>query len=428
MMQVIILIVLLVFSNLLSAQITSSEDVWVSKGIEFPLTEPHFVINPNDTNHFLVAAIVAREPKVLNSNYPASHIAIFQSYDLGKNWEVTHFDKNVDLGADPWLAINKKGTIILSALTKFKDKKSVYLVTYTSIDKGKSWEHPQNFGFGHDRQTMVIHPQTQEFLIISSKYIKDEQDRRRNGLMTIQLSNKGFFMRSSTYLHGNVDIQMNEPVITTNGQLFIPYIGYMVNEKMLKYKDNWLLPSMNFGKTFLEPRLMYQCESGSTNIAIDTTATFRNRIFSIKHKGKRRAFKGFELLYSDNAGENWSVPKSFGNQTKNSGYMRNVNMVINNEGVLGIFWYDRRNDHNKNDIYFTYSMDGGRTFANEIRITVQSTLPTTQENGWTGIRWPVGGDYSGIQALPNGSFQIVWADSRKGYYQLFTKNLKIKNQ
>ena len=409
-----------------NAQIKSGKQILISEGIDFPLTEPHFVVNPNNENHFLVAAIVGTEPKVLDSNFPASHIVLFQSFDAGKTWEAKHFDNNVALGADPWLAINNVGTVLLTALTKFEDKKPVYLATYTSTDEGKTWEHPQNFGFGHDRQSVIVHPKTQEFLILSSKYVKNDSNTQRSGMMTIQLSSKGTFMRSNIYLHGNVDIQMNMPVMTTENELLLPYIGYLSSNKMLKQKDTWLLPSDNFAKSFSEPLLMFNATTGHTNIAIDTTENFKNRIYSIKSLGEFREFKGFELMYSDDSGESWSEPKSIGEQTGQSEYMRNANMAVNKDGVLGIFWYDRRNEKDKNDIYFTASLDGGKSFLPEKRITTASTNPLTNQNGWTAKRWPVGGDYSGIQTLSDGSFQIVWADSRSGIYQLYTTNIKIE--
>ncbi|QLG44710.1 sialidase family protein [Costertonia aggregata] len=426
MRYLIIALSLQIFIFSCNAQIRPENEVLISEGINFPITEPHFVINPNNEQHYLVAAIVATEPEVLDSNFPASHIVLFQSYDAGLTWVAEHFDDNVSLGADPWLALNDMGTVILSALTKFKDKKPVYLATYTSTDEGKTWEYSQNFGFGHDRQSMILNPKTQEFLIVSSKYLQDDRNRRRSGLMAIQLSSKGTFMRSSTYLHGNVDIQMNMPVMTTEGELLIPYIGYLSNNKMLKQKNTWLLPSDNFGKTFHDPLLMFNATTGHTNIVIDTTSNFKNRIYSLKALGAFREFKGFELLYSDNAGESWSDQKRIGQSTGKSDYMRNANMAVNKDGTLAIFWYDRRNHPDKNDIYFTASTDGGITFLPEIRITKVSTIPTTDANGWTGKRWAVGGDYSGIQPLSNGSFQIVWADSRNGFYQLFTKNIKIE--
>ncbi|MHA7056462.1 sialidase family protein [Aquimarina sp. M1] len=408
-----------------NAQIKSGKQILISKGIDFPLTEPHFLINPNNEKHFLVAAIVGTEPEVLDSNFPASHIVLFQSFDSGKTWQTKHFDENVDLGADPWLAINKNGTVILSALTKFKNKQSVYLVTYTSMDEGKTWEHPQNFGFGHDRQSIIVNPKTQEFLIVSSKYFLNDEEKRRSGMMCIHLSRAGTFMRSNTYLHGNVDIQMNMPVITPDGELLIPFIGYLANNKMLEYRKTWLLPSKNFGKSFSEPRLIYESETGHTNIVIDTTENFKNRIYSTKPFGKFREYKGFAMLYTDDNGESWSEQVKFGNEIGASEYMRNANISVSKNGLLGIFWYDRRNDPDKNDIYFTASLDGGNTFLPEEKITKTSTNPATKENGWTGKRWPVGGDYAGIQALSDGSFQLVWADSRNGYYQLFTNNIAI---
>ena len=80
----------------------------------------------------------------------------------------------------------------------------------------------------------------------------------------------------------------------------------------------------------------------------------------------------------------------------------------------------------KNDLYFTVSLDGGKTFRNEIRVTDISSDPLVPGNGKTGERFMSGGDYMGLEAKPDGSFQVVWADSRTGIFQLYTSTIKIK--
>ena len=68
----------------------------------------------------------------------------------------------------------------------------------------------------------------------------------------------------------------------------------------------------------------------------------------------------------------------------------------------------------------------GKLFLPEIRITDQSSDPQTLENGKAGERFISGGDYMGCVAKPDGSFQIVWADSRTNIFQIYTANVRVR--
>jgi hypothetical protein len=41
------------------------------------------------------------------------------------------------------------------------------------------------------------------------------------------------------------------------------------------------------------------------------------------------------------------------------------------------------------------------------------------------MRFPAGGDYHGLEPLPDGSFRIAWADSRSGIFELWTAVIEI---
>ncbi|MEM2204382.1 MAG: hypothetical protein QXI22_08525, partial [Sulfolobales archaeon] len=82
--------------------------------------------------------------------------------------------------------------------------------------------------------------------------------------------------------------------------------------------------------------------------------------------------------------------------------------VRGSDGSIHIAWGDKRLDPSGigYDIYYTYSRDGGRTFAKNMRVTDITVNPLL------GISFFVG-DYFGM-AVTSDNVYIVWTDSRRG--------------
>ena len=132
------------------------------------------------------------------------------------------------------------------------------------------------------------------------------------------------------------------------------------------------------------------------------------------------------LWSSADRGETWSEAVTVtGGGARFS--VRNAMVAVNKDGVVGVSWYDGRNERNRTkqmfqclDLYFAASFDGGRTFAPETRVSTESSCGDSPDNGGAKYRWPAGGDYHGLVARSDGAFQILWADSRSGRYRLRT--------
>ena len=43
-----------------------------------------------------------------------------------------------------------------------------------------------------------------------------------------------------------------------------------------------------------------------------------------------------------------------------------------------------------------------------------------------GQRWPAGGDYFGLAVSPDGTFHVLWSDSRTGVFQLRTALIEVR--
>ncbi|PJA27188.1 MAG: hypothetical protein CO189_07750 [candidate division Zixibacteria bacterium CG_4_9_14_3_um_filter_46_8] len=92
-------------------------------------------------------------------------------------------------------------------------------------------------------------------------------------------------------------------------------------------------------------------------------------------------------------------------------------LTVDENGVISVMFYDRRNDPVDNlpyDIYMTQSFDAGDTWTPNLRITTVSSDPTSGGVILAGLI----GEYSGI-AVRDGVANLVWTDFRLGDQDAF---------
>ena len=91
---------------------------------------------------------------------------------------------------------------------------------------------------------------------------------------------------------------------------------------------------------------------------------------------------------------------------------------VNENGEVGMIWYDRRIDplaDDLTDVYFARSVDGGMTFESNVRVTETATSwPGTGSDGVT----PNFGDYINL-ATGSPNFHATWTDGRLGDPDVF---------
>jgi hypothetical protein len=107
---------------------------------------------------------------------------------------------------------------------------------------------------------------------------------------------------------------------------------------------------------------------------------------------------------------------------------------VNRQGVVGVAWYDARNDRSTikgdfrcQELYFSASTAGGESFLPEIKVSTKPSCPATPRNVETSLRFPAGGEYMGLAAAPDGTFRLLWSDSRSGIYRLYTAKVVVRS-
>jgi len=172
------------------------------------------------------------------------------------------------------------------------------------------------------------------------------------------------------------------------------------------------------------------CARGFPELAADASGgPYRDRLYWIC---RDRDHEHIYLTSSSDHGESWTAPTVVNQGSGRSPSAQNAVIAVNREGVLGISWYDARNDPRGyreifrcQEVFFTASLDGGRTFLPEVKVSTGENCPDTPANGEAGRRWPEGGEYHGLTATADGRFQVLWADSREGIYQLRTATIRV---
>ena len=155
------------------------------------------------------------------------------------------------------------------------------------------------------------------------------------------------------------------------------------------------------------------------------TSPFSGRVYFTRAAAGSQS--GIWINYSSDEGLSWS--KDIRVDQNESDKAMVAAIAINTHGWVGISWVDRTDTKNpqSNHLYFTLSRDGGNTFSDSIRITREGSSPNTSQNGLTAKRFPGGGHYMNIAAKPDGSFQLIWSDSRRGVFSLYTCNISVSN-
>ncbi len=421
---IVILCFCVSFHLCVSQRIKITEEQSISTGIDFPLYEPHFIIDPLEPNHFLVASILITEWKEGVS--AKGHIVLFQSWDAGKTWETKHFNRNnIASGYDPYLAMNTDGTVVLTSLNTFTDQRFLHLISFVSKDGGKTWNDSYtDYGISHDRQSIVVEPKRQKFIMVSSSFNRTTEQKGMRGLSFTVLNRNGILIESNWHEIFNVNKDNGEPLITKDGNLIVPLIDYSLNNKLLNTRRNWIVTSTDLGRTLSAP-IMISEDGSFPHIILDTLDVNQPKLHHIQGLGKFREYKGFSASTSSDGGYTWSKKVDVTKFKGEKPYIRNANWAINNQGIIGVLWFDRRDaEKDSHDLFFSYSTNQGKTFQPPMKVSSKSSTPKPEK--YRGDRrWPVGGEYFGLKTGKNGKFHVVWADQRDEKSSLYMATIIV---
>jgi len=189
-----------------------------------------------------------------------------------------------------------------------------------------------------------------------------------------------------------------------------------------------------------------------------STGPYRDRLYAAWtdiRSGKARVL----LSYSSDKGKSWSESVEIDDDLADSGWGKGPDcfrpvVAVNSQGVVGVMWYDRR--ENKNDdrgwwTRFAVSLDGGETFQPSVKVSEapshvdpagqllvrawgNESRSKTQPPPTGPLHGDIvihgfnffGGHTAGLDTDANGAFHPLWVDNRTGIPQVWTATVVVR--
>lgn len=426
------------------------------------------------------------------------------------------FDPMVTAGPGGRIYILHTGTRVTSRSSPTGQLQDAPVRIFSSSDEGKTWSGPVELR----TQVRPDHP----------RIMVDQSNGPHRGRIYVAWNEAGdTFVRNEFQLflhfsddngatftepifvtkHSGGKLVMTEPVVLSDGTLLLTYFQFFSPRPSRRNENQpfFLLRSTDGAQTFgpaekvfevgmaTPPHLMDDVTEAFTlpivAADISPTSRYKDRIYVV-WTDVSAGQSNIWLRWSGDKGSTWSSQIRVNDNprnTDNSPYDLRLTPVVavNKDGVVGVAWYDRREDAARRcwRMYFSASSDGGETFTPNtplstapscppkgqiprVRVKDGTTSPVlagadsiasllaqgpfgeaaagwimvarerrAMEEGETGTRFRIGfdagrdqntGHYTGLTADPTGAFHAFWVDRRSGFWQFYTAKVEVTTE
>ncbi len=412
---------------------------------DVPHIEPHVAVDPTDPEH-LVAGVVTIGDRTT--------VSALVSFDGGRTWQRSALSR---CWLDPWIVFLTDGSVRAACIA---DADRPPLLIYASHDGGRTWAAPTEVPFavgqwsghpavkslgGYDHASLAAGPGARDdrVFVVAMQALRMDTGEVFAGPVFISSDDGGqSFGEPRRFVTSNVWANALNLLVLPGGSVGFGYVDFGVETpngtRPLRTKRIWWVNSSDGGRTFRLPNLLAEVEGATTLpvLAADLSeGADRGRLYLAVDE-IRDGSPGVYLHASRDGGLSWGPPARA--TTHERGPFANPVVAVNDEGTVGLAWYDGRHGTAEAcwDVYFSASPDGGATFPPEVRLTPQTSCSRVPGNivyrsGGREVdvarRWPAGGDYFGLVGGDGGSFHLLWADSRTGVYQLWTTRVEVRS-
>ncbi len=393
--------------------------------------ETHAAAHPTDPSKLLATAIIyAKDTRRAT--------VVYASTDGGKTWSESFGPKGLVDTGDPAVAYGPDGTGYFATLTgnghplQIKPEKPAHAwdgrktLLYRLNAGATKWEGPVTMRFA-DRQYLAFDNTKGKF---DGHIYMTGDPRPLSGFAVFTSKDGGKSFSDPGAESDHRGISVGNAVVTSNGIL----VGVYADSENVR-----VARSTNGGDSF-EPSIVVEkfVRAGSRkdrahnnvnhflHMAIDASkGPHRDTLYIVWPD--RRSGQG-EILFSSSTdkGLTWSPARTVTDNPptdQNDRFMPTV--AVNRYGVLGILWYDRRDNPDNRGYYarFAASVDGGKTWAPSVRL---SEAPFTagevaKKSAFAGN----GGDTAGLAVSADGHFHPVWVHDVDGMPQVFTADVAV---
>lgn len=391
------------------------------------LIEPHPAVSPTDPRHVVIGAIAAT-PAGREEEWTC---VVLTTLDEGGSWGVT--DLEIERCIDPWIVFDGSAVVATGVALGSEGSPDFRLLARRSEDGGVTWvDSSTDLGEPHDHP-IIVSAGSGELLMASRRDRISTSGRPRHNLFVGKSSDGGRTMATLAEITtSNLAQNATGLARLDAATVVVTYLDFQRDVDgfgragMLDRGRAWAVRSDDGGRSFSEPLLVSdECASGGLNgvfpgypfmTAAPEGSRYAGRLF---HACIRPGMDGVHVNYSTDRGERWSRPLRVSTDVPRS-MARTPMIAANRDGVVGVAWYDAGHDPSMacQHVYFAASTDGGETFLPSVQVSETESCPRAGGNGWIAESWPMGGDYNSLVARPDGTFLLVWADSREGIFGL----------
>jgi hypothetical protein len=434
--------------------------------------ESHFAVNPKNSANMLAVSLVMRPNRQIGS-------VAYVSNDAGERWTpivLPAESRSLLEGGDPITYFDGNG------VGYFATNTGRGLQIVRTLDGGRTWSTPTALPGGRhfDRQFMAV-DRTGAFtgvLYAGAANTSTTLDNQTRGTLSVATSaDQGQTFGQLTILAGMMassesPYSFSGMVRLADGTVVLPFITNVSARPdigvSIPVGDTAGAPqggaraffhrvaiSTDSGASYtISPRigrmwaatdlsLHSMTQSAASSAADVSDGKYRGSIYIAynDYAGERTVIK---VVRSRDRGKTWSEPVAV-TDANSPGYHANPAITVNNRGVVGITWNDRRAHYDAcYDLAFAASTDGGETFSAPVMPGRPKTCPQAPENWllrvstypWSGRRWGQpyegemldalsmasrflnGGDTQGLDSDSRGVFHAAWIDGSKGAMQL----------
>lgn len=451
----------------LTGQITVGRTAQVSQSMDHAAhTEATISAHPTNPAQIAVCSmLVESQPNRLTS-------ALYLSHDAGSSWQLAVHDSVGRRGEawDPTCAFAPTRTVLFATLPSQGDRRQPDFRRFTRVHRsdnlGASWAEPiattylDNEDLAVDWTGGPYHGRVYLVGILTNRSVPG----RRYLAVAYSTDGGQTFQTVERYPEpGTFQGHGGAPVVAPDGDLIVPitvYYGASSDSTEAPPPVVAIVRVTDGGAEISAPAAVAPYEScgeaGPPVVAVDnSTGPFRGRIYAAFPDGSGGRCQ-IQMSWSDD-GVSWSTPIPVDDpaiplEPRVGPDVFLPAIAVNQHGVVGITWYDRREDPRNRDfrLRFTASADGGHSVMRSVPVSdqpyhyaLESETEALVPSGmvWdpdsTGTGWVIVhtgssnrlyyeiGDYTGFTARPDGVFQAMWIDNRSGVPQLFTSGITV---
>jgi hypothetical protein len=394
--------------------------------------EVHAAAHPSDPSRLLVAAIIY--PKVGRRG-----TLVYASTDGGKSWTPSLHGDALENTGDPAVGYGADGTGYFATLTanghplQMRPEKPAHnwdgrkTLLYRLPAGGTRWEGPAQLRFA-DREYIVADATGGRY---HGRVYVTGDPRPDSGFVVFASTDGGRTFSDAGAESDTRGASIGNAVVASDGTLIGVYADPGHVRAVTSTDGGQTLRPSTVVDRFVRAGGRKDAAHDNVNhfmsAAIDASrGPYWDRVYVV-WPDRRTGRSQIYFAHSADKGATWSTSRVVtDNPASDSTDQFMPTLAVNEDGVVGLLWYDRRDNPDNRSYHarFSASLDGGATWTPSVRVSTDpyAAGPVSRQSAFFGN----GGDTAGLAAAADGLFHPVWVDDRTGVPQAWTAAVRVE--